>query len=185
MYSILSGPPRATPADKKETLTDHLNGSVNSSLSPSNSASLCSKNDNSSRFTTSNFVESVITPSESVFADMQKSKKRKLNEQQSSLSLNMSSTGASDLLEHNIDKSNSVKTNDDDCDDDDNDDDAPLKFIEEPNLSAVKTETSNPTPPDIVNPVPPGKFSVIRIRTFQLLVRTCNSMWGMLKFLSS
>lgn len=115
-----------------------MNGAPNNNSTNSNSSQGSGKNDNSSRFTTSNFVESVITPSESVFADMQKNKKRKLDQQPSPLNSNSSV----------MDVENFNKF--DDQDEENDDDDCTLNFIEEPNLStltesavsAAKTSTS-------------------------------------------
>jgi len=115
------------------------------------------KNDSNSRFTTSNFVESVITPSESVFADVQKNKKRKMNEinvaampatsvpsildnqsSQQLLTEQQSPTTATleplQELERAINKPTASEEDYKDNDDDSGD----LKFVEEPNLSTLK-----------------------------------------------
>lgn len=134
------GPSKSSSGDKKDSTgplssnIDQLNGttattSINSTNIPQGSG----KNDNSSRFTTSNFVESVITPSESVLADMQKNKKRKLNDQQLSP---MSNTSNIMEAEKNLNKFNAQN------DENDDDDDSTLNFIEEPNLSTLKTEST-------------------------------------------
>lgn len=125
-----------------------------------------SKNDNSSRFTTSNFVESVITPSESVFADVQKNKKRKPNESSGTSSNSVASPLLSSISqsqqqtvqllptsplpepEQTSSKLSASADQDEDNYDDNDDDLTPLKFIEEPNLSSLKSEpvkTSIPT----------------------------------------
>lgn len=132
IYKFL-GPTRSTAADRKETVSqtssDQINGSTSTNIIPS-IVSQIGKNDNSSKFTTSNFVESVITPSESVFADMQKSKKRKHNEQSSS-PVNIDCIPESEL------NSSKLSINQDEEIDDE---DSTLHFIEEPNLSTLKPE---------------------------------------------
>ena len=127
--------------DKKEPinqspLPDQLNGSssTSSSLLNNGASQGSGKSDNSSRFTTSNFVESVITPSESVLADMQKNKKRKINEQQPSPLSNTSNIVES---EKNFSK---FGIQGEDENDDDDDDSGTLNFVEEPNLSTLKLE---------------------------------------------
>lgn len=82
----------------------------------------------------------------------------------------MSSNATSDLMEHNLDKSNSVNMDDANCDNDDNDEDSPLKFIEEPNLSALKMETSNAGTPDILNPIPSSKLFLSLKYDFSVLL---------------
>ena len=136
------------------------------------------KNDSNSRFTTSNFVESVITPSESVFAEVQKNnKKRKINEttstsvapvslpsiigsqsSQSLLKQQQSSTTATPIsiatvttditpepvsLEGERASSSKLSANQDNDNNDEDDEDGDsgdLKFIEEPNLSTLKSD---------------------------------------------
>lgn len=143
MFFTFPGPSKSSNIEKKEPinpppLPDQMNGSSNVNLSSNNGSTPgLGKNDNSSRFTTSNFVESVITPSESVFAEMQKNKKRKTNEQLPSPLSNTSNIVES---EKNFSKfGNPEEENDDDEDDDDS---GTLNFMEEPNLSTLKTENA-------------------------------------------
>lgn len=106
------------------------------------------KNDNNSRFTTSNFVESVITPSESVFADMHKNKKRKPNEPSVSTANMIGKSSLHQLTPPPLAQPESERTSSklsaadqgENNDDDDDDDSIPLKFIEEPNLSTLTNE---------------------------------------------
>ncbi|XP_065205475.1 protein AF-10 isoform X2 [Planococcus citri] len=136
-----NGPSKPSISDKKEPTNpppppDQLNGSsvgnpLNTSVSTPGGSG---KNDNSSRFTTSNFVESVITPSESVFADMQKNnKKRKTNEQLPSPVSNTSNILESEKIFSKF--GISEEENDDGSE-------VTLNFIEEPNLSTLKAENA-------------------------------------------
>lgn len=176
--------PSPTPQQQSSINNQHQSG-VNRENPPISSAtgtvtgnSQSSKNDNSSRFTTSNFIESVITPSESVFADVQKNKKRKPNESSGTNSSSVASSSLSNISqsqqqtvqllptsplpepEHTSSKL-SASADQDEGNYDDNDDDlTPLKFIEEPNLS-LKSEPVKTSIPSFSIPSTSGELNII------------------------